>query len=72
MQRLAPVLETRGHLSQVVLVGFGQPDISSHEGRPQRTTRKPDERGLEAVGQADREFDSLLRIMLDVDVDHHR
>ena len=27
---------------------------------------------LEAVGQVDREFDSMFRIMLDIDVDHHR
>jgi len=71
-KRLAPLLETRLHLLKVVFVGFGQPDVSGHEGRPQRATRNPDERRLEAVGQVDREFDSLVRIMLDIDVDHHR
>ena len=71
-KRLAPLLETRLHLLQVVVVAFGQLDVSGHEGRPQRPTRNPDERRLEAVGQVDREFDSVFRIMLDIDVDHDR
>jgi len=57
---------------KVILVGFGQGDISGHEGRPQRTTRNPDESGLEPVGQADRQCNPPLRIVLDVDVHHHR
>ena len=72
MELLAPLLETYHHLLKVVLAGFGQPDISSHKGRPQRAARDPDKRGLEAVGQADCEFNSSFRIVLDVDVHHQR
>src|SRR5215469_3745878 len=71
-KRLASLIETRRHLLKIVLVGFGQPDIPSHERRPQRVPRNPDKGGLEAVGQADRQFNPPLRIMLDVDVDHQR
>jgi len=42
------------------------------EGRPQRATRNPDKGGLEAVGEANGEFDSSFRTGLDVDVHHHR
>src|SRR5262249_16673043 len=71
-KRLACLIETRRHLLQVVLTGFGQPDISGYEGGPQRATRNPDKSSLEAVGQADRQFNPPLRIVLDVDVDHQR
>jgi hypothetical protein len=71
-KRLAPLIETRRHLLKVVLVGFGQPDIPGHERRPQRVPRNPDKGSLEAVGQADRQFNPPLRIVLDVDVDHQR
>jgi len=47
---LASLIETRRRLLKVVLVGFGQPDISGHEGRPQRVPRNPDKGSLEAVG----------------------
>ena len=67
---LAPLLEAHHHPLKVVLVGFAQLDVSSHERLPQRATGNPDKGGLEAVGQADREFNSLFRIVLDVDVDH--
>jgi hypothetical protein len=59
-------------MTKIVLVGSGQASISGHEGRAPRATRNPDERRLEAVREVDGEFHSLVRIMLDVDVDHHR
>jgi hypothetical protein len=68
---LAPLLETRRHLLKVILVGFGQGDISGHEGRPQRTTRNPDESGLEAVGQSKGNLHSVFGVTLDINVDHH-
>jgi len=71
-KRLAPLLETRRQLLNVVLAGFGQSDVSGREGRPQRATRNADKGGLEAVGQTDRQFNPSLRIVLDVDVHHHR
>jgi len=68
----APLLETRHYLLKVVLAGFGQPDISGHEGRPYRATGNPDQRSPEAVGQAHCELDPWLTIVIELDMYHHR
>jgi hypothetical protein len=68
----APLLETRHYFLKIVLVGFGQPEVSGHEGRPRRATGNPDQRSLEAVGQAHCELDPCLTIALEVDVHYQR